>query len=193
VYSTGCYPAWEWCNDEGECYQYEETCYGEPGYVDGPCEFGARMMCSYYGEEDEFDSSKCIFGIIEGDSYLIYECLDQECTEVAQHGYANVESEGEEEVEDTEETHIEPVDTEHSSPEEVKTWEIRIPTGDLMNCVETEAGKLDEWGGMDEPNLHCVLELNGEMMEIEGNAYDRSEDSTDPYAPHFNGKTLRGG
>ena len=146
MYSTGCYPAWEWCNDEGECNTYEEYCYAEPGYVDGPCEFGAMMMCSYYGEEDEFDYSYCRFTILEDDSYRAFMCHDQECNEYFEDVYGiHVESEGE------------------------KNWEIRIPTGDLMHCVETEA-KLTENGHMEEPNLHCVLELNGEMFAIEGHA-----------------------
>jgi hypothetical protein len=95
------------------------------------------------------------------------------------------------EAEASSEIPVEPVDAENSSLEEVKTWEIRIPTGDLMNCVETE-GKRNEWGGMDEPNLHCVLELHDEMFAIEGYAWDLSEDPTDPNAPLY-GKQLYGG
>jgi len=47
-----------------------------------------------------------------------------------------------------------------------------------MECVETEVGELNEWGGIDEPNLHCVLELHDEKMLIDGWAYDRSDDTT---------------
>ena len=45
------------------------------------------MMCSYYGEEDEFDSSYCRFAILEGDEYRAFTCHDQECIEIFEENY----------------------------------------------------------------------------------------------------------
>jgi hypothetical protein len=99
-----------------------------------------------------------------------FECYNQECKEGEEYSYGDYSDYSDEEYYglggDPSTYGPEEPETFPFSPEDVLVWEIMTPEGDVMRCVET--GDEYDYGY----NLHCLLDVEGEMMTITGSAYE---------------------